>query len=389
VYYTHRAIRDTSMAIRRQPDFRISRRQFLTAGAVALAVPSIGAHAAAATPALKEVCNDVFLIGTALDFRTSNEFTPAELDFIKSQFNVITPENSMKPGPVHPQENSWNWTQPEALVTFCQDNNIKTMGHCLVWHSQTNPWFFQGADRDLALARLKDHIHTLVGHFKGKMSGWDVVNEAISDTAVAAPSEKPGENLRTSQWFQTVGPDFLTQAFKFAREADPVVPLHYNDYNIESGAKHQSSLLLLKRLISDGAPITTVGIQGHWSVTNLNAQKLEQIEQAIENYKALKLKVAITELDVTMTGGGGGQLGGGQRGTVTPPSAEALAAQADAYGRLFALFVKHRDAIDRITFWGLNDRRSWRRGQNPLVFDADNQPKPALQAIIDAVTKGR
>ena len=214
----------------------------------------------------------------------------------------------MKPGPVHPQENTWNWTQPEALVTFCQDNNIKTVGHCLVWHSQTNPWFFQGADRDVALARLKDHIHTLVGHFKGKMSGWDVVNEAISDTAGATTTE----NLRSSQWFQIVGPDFLTQAFKFAREADPGVPLHYNDYNIESGAKHQSSLLLLKRLISDGAPITTVGIQGHWSVTNLNAQKFEQIEQAIENYKALKLKVAITELDVTMTGAGGGQLGGQQ-----------------------------------------------------------------------------
>jgi len=373
------------MVKRQRRDFRISRRKFLAASAATLCVPSIDALAAADIPSLREACKDIFLIGTALDFRTPTEFNAAELDLIKSQFNVITPENSMKPGPVHPQENTWNWTQPEALVTFCQDNNIKTVGHCLAWHSQTNPWFFEGADRGMALARLKDHIHTLVGHFKGKMSGWDVVNEAISDTAGPTDSE----NLRSSQWFQIVGPDFLTQAFKFAREADPVVPLHYNDYNIESGAKHQSSLLLLKRLISDGAPITTVGIQGHWSVTNLNAQKFEQIEQAIVNYKSLKLKVAITELDVTMTGTGGGQLAGGQRGNVTPPSAEALAAQADAYAKLFAIFVKHRDAIDRVTFWGLNDRRSWRRGQNPLVFDADNQPKPALQAILDAVKKAR
>jgi GH35 family endo-1,4-beta-xylanase len=372
------------MAKRQQRDFRISRRKFLAAGAAALCVPSIGARAAAEIPSLKESCKDMFLIGTALDFRSPNEFSPTELDLIKSQFNVITPENSMKPGPVHPQENTWNWTQPEALVAFCQDNNIKTVGHCLAWHSQTNPWFFQGADRDVALARLKDHVHTLVGHFRGKMSGWDVVNEAISDTAGATDTE----NLRSSQWFQIVGPDFLTQAFKFAREADPAVPLHYNDYSIESGAKHRSSLLLLKRLISDGAPITTVGIQGHWSVTNLNAQKIEQIDQAIGNYKALKLKVAITELDVTMTGAGGGQLGG-QQGNAAPPSAEALAAQADAYAKLFSIFVKHRDAIDRVTFWGLNDRRSWRRGQNPLVFDADNQPKPALQAIIDAVKKAK
>ena len=173
------------MEIRRQPDFRISRRDFLTAGAVALACPSIGARAAAEIPSLKEACKDIFLLGTALDFRTATEFSAAELDLIKSQFNVITPENSMKPGPVHPQENTWNWTQPEALVSFCQDNNIKTMGHTLVWHSQTNPWFFQGADRDLALARLKEHIHTLVGRFKGKISGWDVVNEAINDAAGA------------------------------------------------------------------------------------------------------------------------------------------------------------------------------------------------------------
>ena len=368
--------------MREQHDLTISRRDFLAAISVTLAGAAVSAAAAAAVPSLKDACKDCFLIGTALDFRTPNEFDATELALIKSQFNVITPENSMKPGPVHPQENSWNWTQPEALVSFCQDNRIKTMGHCLVWHSQTNPWFFQDATRDVALARLKDHIHTLVGHFKDKMSGWDVVNEAINDGAGGANSE----NLRDSRWHQIIGPDYLTQAFKFAREADPNVPLHYNDYNIESGAKHQSSLLLLKRLISDGAPISTVGIQGHWSVTAVNAQKLEQIEQAIENYKALRLKVAITELDLTITGAGGGQLGA-QRGNPVPPTPEALAAQAEVYAKLFALFVKHRDAIDRVTFWGLNDRRSWRRGQNPLVFDAENQPKPALQAIVDAVIK--
>jgi len=359
----------------------MERREFITAIAAALSVPASKVLGQTTTPSLKDACKGMFVIGTALDFRSANEFSAAELDFIKSQFNAITPENSMKPGPVHPQENSWNWTQPDALVDFCQASNIKTFGHCLVWHSQTNPWFFQDADRDRTLARLRDHIHTLLGRYKGKMSGWDVVNEAINDGANSTGTE----NLRNSMWHQIVGPDYLTQAFRFAREADPAVPLHYNDYNIESGAKHQSSLLLLKRLISDGAPITTVGIQGHWSVTNLNAQKLEDIDQAITNYKALKLKVAISELDLTMAGAGGGQLGQGQRGQTAPPSPEALAAQADAYGKLFALFKKHRDAIDRITFWGLNDSRSWRRGQNPLVFDAANQPKPALQAIVNSV----
>jgi GH35 family endo-1,4-beta-xylanase len=363
-------------------DFRISRRDFLAASAAAVAWPlATASTAAAAIPSLKDAFKDIFLIGAALDFRTANEFSAAELDLIKSQFNALTPENSMKPGPVHPQENAWNWTPPDTLVQFCQDNNIKTFGHTLVWHSQTNPWFFQDADRDLLLVRLRNHIHTLVGRYKGRIAGWDVVNEAINDQAGVTESE----NLRSSQWQQIIGPDYLTQAFRFAREADPTAALHYNDYNIESGSKHRSSLLLLNRLLSDGAPVTTVGIQGHWSVTNLNARKFEEIEQAIEGYKALKLKVAITELDVTLAGAGGGQLGRGQRAPAPPPTPDVLAAQADVYARLFALFVKHQDVIDRVTFWGLNDRRSWRRGQNPLVFDGDNQAKPALQAIIDVV----
>jgi GH35 family endo-1,4-beta-xylanase len=334
---------------------------------------------------MKDAYKNAFLIGTALDFRRPDEFDAAELDIIKSQFNVITPENSMKPGSVHPQEAMWNWTQPDALVKFCGDNNIKTSGHCLVWHNQTGAWFFQNATRDVALKRLHDHILTLLGRYKGKMYGWDVVNEAINDGGDATTATT--ENLRNSQWLQIVGPDYLLQAFKFAREADPDVPLHYNDYNIESGPKHQSSLLLLKRLISDGAPITTVGIQGHWSVPGMNAQKLEDIDRAIENYKGLKLKVAISELDLTVAGGGGGQLGGGARGAATPPNPEQLQAQADAYAKLFAILVKHKDVVNRVTFWGLNDNRSWRRGQNPLAFDGQNQPKPALQSIVGAASK--
>jgi GH35 family endo-1,4-beta-xylanase len=366
----------------------LSRRTFLVLGAgagaaatvAAMVGPAFGTQAATAVPSLKDAYKNDFLIGTALDFRNANEFNAAELEIIKTQFNVITPENSMKPGSVHPQENTWNWTQPDALVKFCQDNNIKIIGHCLAWHQQTGNWFFQNATKEVALARLKEHITTLLGRYKGKIMGWDVVNEAINDGGSAATANT--ENLRNSPWLSAVGPDYLTQAFKFAREADPNCELHYNDYNIESGPKHQSSLVLLKRLINDGAPINVVGIQGHWSVTGLNAQKLDQIDKAIENYKALKLKVAITELDVTMTGSGGGQFGGGGGAGATAGEA-AFNAQADAYSKLFQVFLKYKDVINRITFWGLNDRRSWRNGQNPLIFDAQNQAKPALFAIAN------
>ena len=131
-----------------------------------------------------------------------------------------------------------------------------------------------------------------------------------------------------------------------------------------------------------------MGIQGHWSLPALTAHRYEEIERAIESYRALKLRISITELDVSVTGTAGGQLGRGQA-AAEPPSPDLLAAQADAYGRLFAIFLRHRTAIDRVTFWGLNDRRSWRRSRYPLPFDADDQPKPALQAIIDAVARGK
>jgi len=361
----------------------LSRRSFLAATGALLST-RLDATPREQTPSLKDAYKNAFLIGSALDFRRPDEFNSTELEIIKSHFNVLTPENSMKPGSVHPQEDTWNWTQPDALVNFCGENNMRTVGHTLVWHQQTNPWFFQDATREAALRRLRNHILTLVGRFNGKIMGWDVVNEAINDGG--DNNTAATENLRQTQWLQVVGPDYLLQAFKYAREADPNVALHYNDYNIESGPKHQSSLLLLKRLISDGAPITTVGIQGHWSVTGMTSQKLEQIDQAIEDYKALTLKVAITELDLTIAGPGGGQLGGGGRGAV-PVTPESLQAQADAYAKLFAIFLKHRDVINRVTFWGLNDRRSWRAGQSPLIFDGENQAKPALQAILSAASR--
>ena len=128
-----------------------------------------------------------------------------------------------------------------------------------------------------------------------------------------------------------------------------------------------------------------MGIQGHWSTANV---PYEAIDKAIADYASLGLKVSITELDVTIRGAAGGQFGPGRpRGEVTPPSPEDLKAQADAYARLFAIFIKHKDVIERVTFWGLSDRRTWRFGQHPLMFDADNQPKPAYAAVIDALLR--
>ena len=338
--------------------------------------PAVDQHG----PTIKDAYAKTFLIGTAGDI--PGNYSDAELALINDNFNVVTPENCMKPAPVHPDEATWNFERPDALVKWCEERHIAVHGHTLVWHAQTSNWFFENGDKDVIARRLHDHISTLVGRYKGKIRSWDVVNEAISDRGDAQTAQ--AENLRDSRWLKALGPEFLTLAFKFAHEADPDAKLYYNDYGIEAGPKHASSMVLLKRLLKEGAPINGVGIQGHWST---NSVPYAAIDQAIADYGALGLKVSISELDVTIRGASGGQFGRGdfRNRALIPSSPQDLQAQADAYARLFSIFIKHKDVMDRVTFWGLSDRRTWRFGQNPLIFDANNQRKPAYIAIVDAL----
>jgi GH35 family endo-1,4-beta-xylanase len=313
-------------------------------------------------------------------------YSEQELQIAAEHFNAVTPENCMKPERVHPEEDQWQFERTDGLVEWAVQNKMSIHGHTLVWHAQTRDWFFRNGDKETVMQRMKDHIHTLLVRYKGKIRSWDVVNEAINDGG----NEETGrtENLRHSKWMQTIGPEFLTLAFNFAHEADPDAILYYNDYGIESGPKHDSSMVLLKRLLKDGAPVHAVGIQGHWRSGRV---PFEDIDKAIADYASLGLEVSISELDVTIRGASGGQFGGdsGQgfgRGGIrnpTSPSAADLKAQSEDYARLFAIFKKHEAVVERVTFWGLNDRRTWRFGQHPLLFDANNNPKPAYAAIVN------
>lgn len=335
---------------------------------------------AAASVGLKDAYAGKFLIGAAGDLRG---YSDDELANIRIHYNILTPENCMKPQPIHPTEDRYNWTTSDALVQWCEASGVKVWGHTLVWHAQTGRWFFgpgangQPVTRELAMERLREHIMTVVGRYKGRVMGWDVVNESIEDRGAGET-----ENLRDRSWYKAIGPDVLTLAFKWAHEADPGAQLYYNDYNIERGAvekngKHASSMMLLKRLIAEGAPIHGVGIQGHWHLDT----NLADVEKAITNYASLGLKVSITELDVTATGSNSGafRVRGGNR---TIPE-ENYKKQAGVYAKLFEIFKRHADVIDRVTFWGLSDRRSWRWGQDALLFDRQLQPKPAFHAVLD------
>ncbi|TDH23444.1 endo-1,4-beta-xylanase [Segetibacter sp. 3557_3] len=367
----------------------------------------------AAQKSLKQAYKGKFWIGAADDLRMNSETYQAS---IKKHYDIVTPENCMKPERTHPTEDTYTFETADAMVDWCMKNDVKVWGHTLAWHGQTPQWFFQEkgaatatptpppppptprqpgdtsrprrnppgfipgplASKEVVLERLKKHIMTVAGRYKGRITGWDVFNESIADGGDGST-----ENLRTWSWYKAVGPEVITQAFKWAHEADPKAQLYYNDYNIEQGAvenkgKHASSLLLLKRLLKEGAPITGVGIQGHW---HLNTN-LADVEKAIENYAALGLKVSITELDVTATGSNSGAMGVNQGDRKIP--AENYEKQAEVYKKLFEIFMRHEKVIDRVTFWGLSDTRSWRRGQDALLFDGELNAKPAFTAVLEA-----
>jgi endo-1,4-beta-xylanase len=368
----------------------LTRRFWIKVAAAAL-VATFAARGAtsAEPPTLKDAYKPDFLIGVALGGTLPDDYTAAELALIKTQFNAITPENCMKPGSIHPQESTWEFAQADALVKFAEANHMQVFGHNLLWHNQTGDWFFRKGDRpasrDELLERMKTHIETVVGRYKGKISGWDVVNEAIA--------EGGSDDLRRTAWLKGVGDDYIVQAFQFARTADPDALLQYNDYNIESNPKRDRTIRLIKSLQSAGVPIAAVGIQGHWILDRI---PYADIEKAIEEFQKLGVKVMITELDldVLRRQATGADINQTERdGSKGSPaiSDDILRRQAEQYARLFEIFHRHRDAISRVTFWGLNDGRSWlnywprQRTDYPLLFDRQSRPKPAFQAVIDVV----
>lgn len=359
-----------------------------------LAAPKVlGDGPAPRTQNLKQVTSmesffDSFAIGAAIP---GAELNRAERRLLFANFNTVTPENCMKPVSLQPAEGRFRFAEADALVEMAHANGLAVNGHALLWHSQCPDWFFNDdgrpAGRELVLQRMRAHIAAVAGHFAGKVQSWDVVNEAIDDKE---------EYLRKTKWLNSIGEDFIADAFIAARKADPHAKLFYNDYDIERQPKRDKALRLIRELKQRGAPIQGIGIQGHWKLDHIPFQA---IEDAILAFHAEGLNVAITELDIDV---GKRKTDGADVGKLERASADLYAnglpddvqqRLADQYAQLFALFLKHQDKISRVTFWGLHDGRSWLNGwpfqrtNHPLFWDRALQAKPALSAVL-ALTRG-
>lgn len=433
---------------------------------------------APASAALKDTFKPAFLVGVALNTRQFAGSDPQATALISREFNCATAENAMKWESLEPANNQFEFQQADVFIDFCRHHDLAVIGHNLCWHSQLPTWVskpdagVEKLDREVVLARLKNHISTVATHFKGKVKGWDVVNEAITDHT--------GE-YRPSVFYRLIGKEYLALAFKWAHEADPGAELYYNDYNLDADdAKRARAIELVKYLREQGAQIDGIGLQGHYNLTTPSAEK---IDETIRMFADLGLKVMITELDVQVaranqiTGAVGATTGvpatrpdngtprffptiemlksklnltddqvtqitpmveaatkeisaavsagefqhireirAASRDTigklltaaqqpafsemmviqpggapVGPPPAPLTAAEqeqlAKRYGDIFDVFLKHRPAITRVTFWGLRDADSWRRRSSPLLFDDHYQRKPAYDAVIAAGKK--
>ena len=342
-------------------------------------------------PSLKDAYKDMFLIGTALNANHNFGHDTLGIKLIQDHFNSIVAENCMKSMHLQPTEGVFFFDEADKFIAFGEANNMHIVGHTLIWHSQAPDWLFtdengEDVSREVMIERMRSHIHTVVGRYKGRVDGWDVVNEAVLDDG----------SWRNTKFYEIIGEEYIKLAFQFAHEADPDAELYYNDYAMSQEGKRNSVVEMVKKLQEEGIKIDGIGMQGHMG---MDYPDISEFEKSIEAFAALGVKVMITEMDITLL-----PFPAGETAEVSltaeyqekmNPYAEGLPEEVEAafnkrYSDFFGLFLKHQDKISRVTLWGLTDNDTWRndwpipgRTDYPLLFDRNYQPKPVVQQLID------
>jgi len=351
-----------------------------------------GLSAADDLPALKDVFAGKFLVGAAIDASVAMDPKHPLRPLVEKHFNSLTSTNLLKWGVYNPEPGKFNEAEAEAFFTYGRANKQYILAHCLFWHSQAPQWPFvddQGkpASRELLLQRMRERVRHVAKLYGDRTDAWDVINETFHDSGA----------LRDSQFTKILGADFIPEAFRIAQEELPArVELLYNDYNMEAPGKVAAVVKMIHDLRAKGLRIDAVGSQAHW---RLETPTIEQIEASIIAFRDAGVKIHFTELDVEVLPR---NVNGAEITTREPrtpandPYAAGLPPEIQAklakrYADIFALFLKHADAIDRVTFWGVTDGDSWLNGwpvrgrtNHPLLFDRANQPKPAFHAVIEA-----
>ena len=339
---------------------------------------------------LKDVSADQFLMGTALNVRQVAGLDTNATNIVKKHFNAIVAENCMKMEEVQPEEGRFTFNDADNFVKFGEENGLTMTGHVLIWHSQCPEWFCvdkngKNVSPEVLKQRMKTHITTVVQHFKGKLKGWDVVNEAIIEDG----------SYRKSKFYEILGEEFIPLAFQYAHEADSTIELYYNDYGMDNPGRREGVVKLIRSLKEKGLRIDAVGMQGHMG---MDYPKIEEFEKSMLAFAKEGVKVMITEWDmsalptVSRTANISDTVA--FKKALNPYPNELPDSVSQAWNtrmkQFFELFEKHADIVDRVTAWGVSDGDSWKNGfpirgrkDYPLLFDRNYQPKPWVKEVIE------
>lgn len=353
----------------------------------------------AAQTSLKDAYSEAFLLGVAVNDDIVSGRDARSQALVPVHFNAITAENVMKNEVVNPRPGVYDFAAADAFVDFGEKHGMFIIGHTLVWHNQTPEWFFQDDagrpnTREAQIERMRRHIEVVAGRYAGRVDAWDVVNEIIDEDGAYRPTI----------WVNRIGDgdELVRLAFAFASHYAPDTELYYNDFNAWRPEKRDGIVRMVKMLQKAGIRIDGIGIQGHWG---LEYPRSDYIEAAIDAYAALGLKVMITELDVDVlpltkegqiigTGMAHPQFQREEFKRFLDPYPDGLPADverrlSERYAELFRIFHRKRDAISRVSLWGVHDGMSWKndypiphRTNYPLLFDRERKPKPALEAVL-------
>ena len=369
--------------------YNMKKMMILAVGAIM--ATSVWAQKSPSQPTLKDVLGKYFLVGAAVDRNLPVGEDPQAEALVKAQFNQVVAENCMKGELIHPEVNRYDWTDADRLVDWSQRNGMTLIGHCLVWHSQPPKWMFtdetgKNVSRETLIGRMYSHIMTVVTRYRGKIKGWDVVNEAFEDDG----------SYRKTPYYNIIGPEYLALAFQFAHEADPDAELYYNDYSMSKPGKREAVCQLVRQLKAKGIRIDAVGMQSH---NGYNYPDYSDYEKSIEAFAAEGVKVMLTELDMNMLPNpkdfNGAEIS--QNFKLMEqynPYVKGLDKKAQKlfnqrYLDLFRIVERHKDVISRVTFWGVNDGHTWLndwpvkgRTNYPMLFDRDYQAKPVVKDIL-------
>ena len=340
-------------------------------------------------PSLKDAVGDKFLMGVALNVNQSSGVDTSSIKLVKQHFNSIVAENCMKCEVIHPEEDRYDFTLADQFVSFGEKNGMAVIGHCLIWHSQLAPWFCvdekgNNVTPEVLKQRMKDHITTIVTRYKGRIKGWDVVNEAILEDG----------SYRKSKFYEILGEEFIPLAFQYAHEADPDAELYYNDYAMNMPGKREGVVKLVSSLKEKGIRIDAVGMQGHMG---MDYPDINEFEQSIVAFAGTGVKVMVTEWEmsalptVKQSANISDTVAYQKMLNPYPETLPDSVSKAwnNRMKQFFGLFEKHADVISRVTAWGVSDSDSWKndfpvkgRHDYPLLFDRNYQPKPFVKEIM-------